>query len=1081
MKRPIRHIVLSLLLVLVMLVNIVACSGFGNVITNDKHNEENIPAGNEGGNEDGNGSSDTDISSYPTIPVAVLSFSGNPAKGGTAISQLTVNQVTGFNVNFSADDNVGIKSYKVGNGIEVTFDTYVDRYMVSDAITVDDEIALEQLYYHGEADEGLALDEIYADYYSVEIEYTDTGKVGAIYYVDSYYIFEYDEYDRVVAIYCDSVLFKSFTYSAQNKIVKETTYGSDETETVRTYSYTESGRLFAIDGTTVDSALLNGNTISVGAYTFTVVDDSTLTVSGGVEATLTYGYEFNGVKYLTSKCVDGVVTNYAYLGDKVVGIQRGDESLYYILDNDLNYIGLKYNGVKYYFGIDPYGNVMQLMDCDGNVAVEYSYDIWGTVIGLGGELADTLGAINEVTNLSGVYDFTMNVHFIGTDVYLPTTGTVLSFGAEVSVSDAIPTYEWNSDSYFARSAVTDFAKIHDKVVSVAIENLKEAGLDVSGNLYATDSAGNLKRLVDIYTVDYSVTPFSAMNLINGNQIYEVIYHSPDSMAFETLAGKKLETIARELEVSYFGEYNATVGTMKFNGQFIYLGYLIDYKCMGNGIVEYQVKVNKKSNYDQTVNIYDYDSGKYVCYVNNTFDLDFLDGVTIIPGISKETFEVIEGYLGDYLQAVAGDICDQMLIYDDPTYYNTADMNVYPDYWSQINLTDTTTYLEMQTDGSIKVSTMPAYETDGFKTKLLIGAGVILVTAVVATVAIMIPGANCVVVSICVGMAKGAVTGALSGFAFGAIMGAGGEFIGQITSGKDIDWNAIGNSALSSAADGFASGAITGAIMGGISGGLNPKYCFEAGTPIATENGLVAIEDIAVGDMVWSYNYQTGEKSLQTVTATTERECDKVVSIDFGAETIVTTPEHPFYVVNNDTYDGYVAAKHLSVGDEILTSDGGYQTISAIETHQLDEPIAVYNLSVDVNHSYYVGESEMLVHNVSCGTQNEKIKTAAKNGREMHSKFDYGYDQSYIGSSTTNPHAPVIKEVPLGSAGRADCVDFMNHIVYEMKPDNPRAIARGIKQLQRYKEALEGAGTAIYNCRLALYSPDGVVRIVQVFI
>lgn len=960
MRRPIKHTVISLLLVLVMLFNFVACSGIGSKNPSDD-NDISISAPENNGNTS---LDDGEIGDYPTVSEAMLSFAGNPAiKGGKVpLSQLPVNQVTGFNVSFNADKKVGLQSYNVGGGIEVKFDTYVDRYMISDSISVDDQIALEQIYYQPETDEEIALNEIYADYYSVEIDYTETGKVAAIYYVDSYYIFEYDESDRLASVYRNSELWKTFTYSAGNRIIEESETDGDSTFT-RSYSYTEDGKLFAIDGSAVLTPSVSGSTVTLDGNSFAFSDGSlSVAMPDGTNASFSFAYTFNGVKYLTSKTVNGVSTEYAYLGDKVVGIQRGEDVLYYILDNDLNYVGLKYDGVKYYFGIDPFGNVMELMDCDGNTVVEYSHDIWGNIVKIDGALADTLGLLNEITNLNGIYDFTANIHFIGSDVYMPSYGVVLSSDVEGILADAIPTYEWNQDSYFERSAVTDFAKIHDKVVSVAVENLKEAGLDVTSNLYATDKSGNLKRLVDIYTVDYSITPFSAMNLINGNQIYEVIYHSPDSMSFETLAKNKLKTIAQELNVSYFGDYDSTVGTMKFNGQFIYLGYLIEYKCIGNGIVEYQVKINKKSNYDQSVNIYDYDAGKYVCYVNNTFDLNFLDGVTIIPGISKETFDIIDGYLGDYLQAVSGDICDQMLIYDDPSYYNTAEMNMHPDYWSQMNLADTTTYLEMQVDGSVKVETMPAYETDGFRTKLLIGAGVILVTAVVATVAIMIPGANCIVVSICVGAAKGAIGGALSGFAFGAVSGAAGEFIGQITSGQDIDWSKIGNSALNSAADGFATGAITGAIMGGISGGLNPKYCFEAGTPVLAANGAVAIENIAVGDMVWSYDYKTGEKSLKPVTATSSRKTDKIISIGFDGETIVTTPEHPFYVVNDDNYYGYTSAKHLTVGDCIQTLDGGYATITSIENETLDEPIDVYNFTVDENHSYYVGDTQLLVHN-----------------------------------------------------------------------------------------------------------------------
>lgn len=991
MKTSVHNVVISILLIAVMLINFVACSGISSIIKpivpSDKDDKPEV------WNEE----------DYPNLPIASIEFYRNtPKEDLTNQSKILVSDITGYNVQFSVDKYIGLKSYSIGD-IEVSFETYVDQYTIYDTISVDDEISLEKVYYQPESNESLELNEIYADYYSVEIDYTDTGKVQGLYYLSDYYLFEYETNDKLAYIYRNGEVWKHFVYDDNGKISSETISYQETDDLVKHYTYSENGSLVSVNGEKTLVPVRNENDIVVGENTFVISNDNTISgVRGRDSGTFEYNYAFNGKKYITSKVVNGVTTEYSYLGDKIVGLNANGDSVYYILDDNLNYVGLKYNGVKYYFAVDPFGNVMSLIDCDGNVVVEYVYDIWGTIINIKGALANTLGCLNEIVNLNGIYDFDLNTYFMAADLYLPFCGTVVAPESEENFTPAVSTHEWNRDAYFTRSSVSDFAKIHDKVVDVAANNLKDAGMDVTSNLYSTDKAGNLKRLVDIYTLDYSITPFSAMNLINGNQIYEVIYHSPDSMMFEALAEEKLKTIAEELSVSYFGDYDATVGTMKFNGQFVYLNYLIDYKCIGNGIVEYQVKINKKSNYDQSVNIYDYDSGTYICYVNNTFDLNFLDGVTIIPGISKETFDVIDGYLGDYLQAVSGDICDQLLIYDDPSYYDTASMNLRPDYWSQLNLNDPTTYLEIQTDGSMKVSTMPAYETDGFKTKLLIGAGVILVTAVVATIAVMIPGANCIVVSICVGAAKGAISGALSGFAFGAISGAAGEFIGQVASGQDIDWAKIGNASLNAAADGFATGAITGAIMGGISGGLNPKYCFEAGTQIATANGAVAIENIAVGDMVWSYDYLTGEKSLKPVTATSVRETDKVINIDIGGEQITTTPEHPFYVVNNDKYHGYVAAKYLSAGDCIQTSDGGYLEITSIQEQTLDESISVYNFTVDDNHSYYVGENELLVHNVSCNevnkhyadTQNRQFDTY-KAFKKQYGRAGDGYEWHHI--------------------------------------------------------------------------------------
>lgn len=893
----------------------------------------------------------------------------------SAPTEVSVVSVNGYNASVEKSSDFGINSYKT-NSLDVTYDSNSDEFGVIDTVTVDDVISVEQSYYV--VNDELSLGEIYADYYEVEVDYTDDGKVEGVYYYDTYYIYKYDDEGRLYEVYKDGELYKSFAYNGMGSIITEQTVG-EEADISKAYAYTQDGVLQSVDGNVVYKQYnKHGNTITVGNRAFTYLSDDKIIINGDRNAELAYQHEFNGTKYITSKTIDGVTTQYSYVGDRLVSLQNDRGTVEYILDNKLNYIGLKYQNNKYYFAVDPFGNVMALIDSDGEVKVKYEHDIWGNLYSITGEMADSLGKVNEIVNLNGIYDSELGVYYLAEGVYIPEYGITLQKDSQ-TIAQVKSMYEWGQNGYFARSAVSSFATIHDKVVDVVVENLKEQGMDVVSNLYATDKAGNSRRLVDIYTLDYSITPFSAMNLVDGNQIYEVIYRSPNSERYYERAQQKLNDICTNWTVSYFAEYTPVAGTMDFYGQFIYMDKLISFQTESRvgGIVSYEVLSNNKANYDMSVNIFNYDTNRYVNYVNNTFDLDFLDGVTIIPRISRETYNKIDGFLADQLQSVAGNVCDQMLIYDDPEYYAALEANQAKDYWSQMNLGPdaTTSYLEIQDDGSVQVKTMPVWETDGFVTKLLIGAGVILVTAVVATIAVSIPGANCVVVSICVGAARGAIGGALSGFAFGAVAGGAGELINQIASGQTVDWEKIANAAAGAAADGFMTGAITGAIMGGIQGGIKPTYCFEAGTPVVTENGAVAIEDITVGDRVLSYDYVTGEQSYQSVTATSIRQTNELIAFSVGGEQIVTTPRHPFYVVNDDTYHGYTAAEYLSAGDCILTADGNYAVIEAVEKQLLAEPINVYNFTVENNHSYYVGEAELLVHNAGgCGEKVYKKST-----------------------------------------------------------------------------------------------------------
>ena len=73
-----------------------------------------------------------------------------------------------------------------------------------------------------------------------------------------------------------------------------------------------------------------------------------------------------------------------------------------------------------------------------------------------------------------------------------------------------------------------------------------------------------------------------------------------------------------------------------------------------------------------------------------------------------------------------------------------------------------------------------------------------------------------------------------------------------------------------------------------------------------------------------------------------------------------------------------------------------------------------------------------------GTQNPKVQAAVQRGQAMHKQMDYG--------------PGVIKEKTIAPGCRVDGIDFVNHIIYELKPNNPRAIALGMEQLARYTAA-----------------------------
>lgn len=181
-------------------------------------------------------------------------------------------------------------------------------------------------------------------------------------------------------------------------------------------------------------------------------------------------------------------------------------------------------------------------------------------------------------------------------------------------------------------------------------------------------------------------------------------------------------------------------------------------------------------------------------------------------------------------------------------------------------------------------------------------------------------------------------------------------------------------------DGALTGAITGAIQGGLSGYANHlRYgsCFVAGTTVATATGLVAIEKIKAGDLVWAWDEETGDVALKPVVETYINETTELTHIFVGDKEIVATPTHPFYC----PVKGWTDAAHLRADDILVLVNGEYVVVEKIQHELLESPVKVYNFQVEDYHTYYVANG-VLVHNkciVNEGGVRVDVRTSNEHG------------------------------------------------------------------------------------------------------
>ncbi|NEN76600.1 hypothetical protein F9B74_09815 [Pelistega sp. NLN82] len=148
-------------------------------------------------------------------------------------------------------------------------------------------------------------------------------------------------------------------------------------------------------------------------------------------------------------------------------------------------------------------------------------------------------------------------------------------------------------------------------------------------------------------------------------------------------------------------------------------------------------------------------------------------------------------------------------------------------------------------------------------------------------------------------------------------------------------------------------------------------CFVAGTLVQTKKGLRPIEQIRLGELVWSrdefgemYDYKpviahkaTPNQSLyEVVIENTQREVEKHY----------TTAEHPFYVEG----EGWVKAALLKEGMVLLDRDG-QEGLRIVSQKALEEKATVYNIEVESFRTYHIGQWGIWVHNANCCDFNQR--------------------------------------------------------------------------------------------------------------
>ena len=126
-------------------------------------------------------------------------------------------------------------------------------------------------------------------------------------------------------------------------------------------------------------------------------------------------YNENGLR--GKKTVNGVVTDYTLHGKNIVHMKRGDDELHFFYDAQNRPAVVVYNGTAYAYVKSLQGDIVAILDENGNTVVSYGYDAWGAPLWCTGELAETLGKVQPFRYRGYVFDEETGLYYLRSRYY----------------------------------------------------------------------------------------------------------------------------------------------------------------------------------------------------------------------------------------------------------------------------------------------------------------------------------------------------------------------------------------------------------------------------------------------------------------------------------------------------------------------------------------------------------------------------------------------------------------------------------------------------------------------------------------
>ena len=361
-----------------------------------------------------------------------------------------------------------------------------------------------------------------------------------------------------------------YTYDLGGNILKKERFAYADTttplETV-TYTYGDANwrdKLTAVNGNAIAYDAI-GNPLSDGTWTYTWQNGRQLQKMQKSGVTAEFVYNADGLR--VQKTVNGVVTKYTLHGKNVVHMTSGADELHFFYDAQNRPAVVVYNGTAYAYVRSLQGDIVAILDENGNVAVSYGYDAWGAPLWCTGELAETLGKVQPFRYRGYVFDEETGLYYLRSRYYNPQWGRFVN--ADNYLSTNVFSYCGNVPSVFVDKNGHE-RKLYDNLSEPWATKLMSQFFDMDSLLQNLNLKFSDGYVVDCYLSEADALRINTINEEVRGKITEPLANI--ELALKLAFPEEMEEVSASIEdaftvssghytqyVAYYYQYNDTLG------------------------------------------------------------------------------------------------------------------------------------------------------------------------------------------------------------------------------------------------------------------------------------------------------------------------------------------------------------------------------------------------------------------------------------------------------------------------------------------------------------------------------------------